>query len=317
MTNCVQPLNGGENSIAFAVDVPDKQYVMRINKKSQGFRKDMFAALHFGSDKVPIPPVVTIGEYHDRGHYALSHLVTGQSLAEQPPSEELFSDLAATLFEINEADVSATKGFGPWDEHGQGRFESWSDSIRSRVDRLGIESVCHSTFLDRKLCEVMKAEILHLLDTLPTTDVRCLLHGNLHGHNILMANGRTTGVIDWEHAAYGDFLYDIADTDLWTDVPPEKKTIKERAYEHYQSEGRDVPHFHERIRCYQLLIVLEVFSFYAHTNQFDKYKYLRSKVFGKRLIPGEEDGSSPSISIFSRLQSWIENEFSVFFGKRL
>jgi Ser/Thr protein kinase RdoA (MazF antagonist) len=83
------------------------------------------------------------------------------------------------------------------------------ESIRSRIEKVDIDAMCKSPVVDRELCESMRAEALRPLDTLPKTEVRHLIHGDLHGNNLLTEGNRITGVIDLAQAAYGDFLYDI------------------------------------------------------------------------------------------------------------
>jgi hypothetical protein len=40
-------------------------------------------------------------------------------------------------------------------------------------------------------------------------------------------------------------------------------------------QGRDVPHFDERITCYKLLIGLSSLGFYARSRQAEKYEFAK------------------------------------------
>jgi hygromycin-B 4-O-kinase len=65
-------------------------------------------------------------------------------------------------------------------------------------------------------------------------------------------------VIDWGCSMYGDFLYDLAWFIFWAPWYPRWRNIdfQREAARHYESIGLAVPHFEERLRCYQLHIGL-------------------------------------------------------------
>ena len=46
----------------------------------------------------------------------------------------------------------------------------------------------------------------------PRPELRAVCHGDLHPYNILMADGRVTGVLDWPHAIVADPAFDVATT---------------------------------------------------------------------------------------------------------
>ena len=46
----------------------------------------------------------------------------------------------------------------------------------------------------------------------PRPEPRAVCHGDLHPYNILMADGRVTGVLDWPHAIVADPAFDVATT---------------------------------------------------------------------------------------------------------
>jgi hypothetical protein len=85
---------------------------------------------------VPIPFVAKIGDHPEHGQP--SHLPSRRRpiAGQQPYSDELLSEHVAVLHHIRDTDVSSTEGFGPWDEHGRGRFRS-SGRIHSQSDREG------------------------------------------------------------------------------------------------------------------------------------------------------------------------------------
>lgn len=77
------------------------------------------------------------------------------------------------------------------------------------------------------------------------------IHGDLHAHNVLVSNGRITGVIDWGDAARGDRATDLAAVwMLFPDLESRKAVIT--AYR------RASPHTWQRARGWALLLSLVV-----------------------------------------------------------
>jgi hygromycin-B 4-O-kinase len=87
---------------------------------------------------------------------------------------------------------------------------------------------------------------------------RHLIHSDLLNYNVLVADDRLTGVLDWGCGMYGDFLYDLAWLVFWAPWYPAWHGIdfRREAARHYASIGLEVPHFEERLRCYLLHIGL-------------------------------------------------------------
>ena len=52
----------GEDSQAAYFESDHRRYVLRINKSDYGFKKDVYAYDHFASARIPIAPIVQLGE---------------------------------------------------------------------------------------------------------------------------------------------------------------------------------------------------------------------------------------------------------------
>ena len=89
-----------------------------------------------------------------------------------------------------------------------------------------------------------------LLSYCPTE--RYLIHRDFGFDNVVADGARVTGVLDWAEFGYGDFLYDVAYLDYFSQNIPYGALWHERAIR----QQRHVVHFEERMRCYMLNIGL-------------------------------------------------------------
>jgi len=113
---------------------------------------------------------------------------------------------------------------------------------------------------------------------------RFLVHGDYGFNNVLAEEGKITAVLDWANAQYGDFVYDIA----WLDFYSPGVGYGPRFQQHYQAQNRLVPHFAERLRCYQCYISLNALRFYAKADLRQAYEWARQRILdilGMSLSP--------------------------------
>lgn len=69
-------------------------------------------------------------------------------------------------------------------------------------------------------------------------------------------------------------MFDIAWLDIWS---PEDR-FAERFQSYYVTKGIKVEHYIERLRCYQCYIGLDGLRFFAKTQKYDSYLWLRQRV---------------------------------------
>jgi len=92
-----------------------------------------------------------------------------------------------------------------------------------------------------------------------------------------MADGRRiTGVLDWADYGLGDFVYDVAYLDYWSADIPYGALWREYA----ASQRCDVPHFAERMRCYQLHMALHDMAVAALQGDEEDYIWSREHILG-------------------------------------
>ena len=245
----LQPLIEGMESRAFTYEVGDERHVIRINLDALGFQKDRFAAEHFGTT-LPIPAVFEIGTFDDHHAYCISAWLTGETLEalNEREVERYLEPTLDMLLKIKAGPVSQFVGFGPFDTTCQAAHATWRDYLLSFVNNSGLDwqAVANSGF-DLTQLESCFAEYRRLVDTSP--EARNLIHGDFGSNNVLVENGVIIGVLDWDCAAVGDYLYDVATAYYWSHHLICMK--KQAAY--YERKLTDhEPNFHERVRCYEL-----------------------------------------------------------------
>lgn len=276
------PIGTGQNARVFSFRAGVDEYVVRFvdDVISEAFGKDQLMADWLASSSIPVPAIVARGTYQDL-HYAISKKVPGAQADELSADE--FSSLVPSLMDvldaIHQVDVSDTTGYGPFDEHGVGRYSSWAESLLSLAEEEnegGFYGKWHrmfdETFLDRDYFDEVLACMKSLLKYCP--EERYLIHADFGFGNVLAENGKVTAVLDWAEARYGDFLCDVA----WLDLGLPQFDFSSRFRDYYLSKGREIPNYQERIDCYQLSISLDSQKWYAKTGQREANDWMKERI---------------------------------------
>ncbi len=276
----LQFITGGEGSQAFSFEVDGGQYVIRVNRHSaEGFKKDEYAYKHFNFESIPIPEILNIGQMDNGYYFAISKKVDG-ILARDVPKENIadyVTPSAAVLEAIHAIPIDSTTGYGKWDSTGNGAHSTWKEFLK-KVDMYAVgndenPSLFTNSFLEQDVWNELFQHFVSALEYCP--EGRWLLHGDYGFDNLFVKEGKVVGVIDWEHSMYGDFLYDVAWLSFWSQGFGYKEWYKN----YYQSQGKQIPHFEKRLLCYELYIGLGSLSFYAYSNQKDKYERSKTRLY--------------------------------------
>ena len=272
-----RPFAHGEWSKAYAFRRAGADYVIRFSALEEDFRKDALAA-RYASPHLPIPRVLEIGEAYG-GFYCVSERAPGTHIdaVDGDHMRRLLPSLFAMLDAARLVDLSQTSGYGGFDAAGNAPDPTW----RANLLQIGSESASGRSRGWRELLAgspIGTAPFEAGLKRLQTLVERCpeqrsLVHGDLLHFNVLVEDDRITGVVDWGCGIYGDFLYDVAWFAYYAPWYPAWRGIDfvAEAARHYQAIGLHVPHYEDRLRCYQLRIGLDDLKWNAGTQNWPQF----------------------------------------------
>lgn len=280
----LENVSGGQIAQTFSFIVGGEAYILRLAAHmGANLEKELCIQRLLTSSPVPFPPILHVGR-HGELHYAISRRMPGTPLTQlsQEAYELTIPALLKTLDDIHGVDVSETWGYGTFGDDGRGFFPSWRSylaAIRHEEPEWEFYGKWHTlfetTFLERDFWEALYAQMLRLLDFCP--EERCLVHGDYGYTNVLSIDGRITAVLDWLDAKYGDFLFDVAGLDIWD--PARDMSGHMAAY--YSEKGAHIPHYAERVLCYECYIALDALRFFAKTHQRNAYRWIRERISAK------------------------------------
>lgn len=264
-------INGGEMSQAFSFQISKGNFVIRINTSSRAFYKDQKAFEIFGNNGIPIPEIIKIGQIDDIYHFAISKKAEGKHITDLTEEEykKTLPSLLKIMDHIHEIDINDSSGYGKWNLEGIGRNKSWREFLLTINEFQNKEDLFKNSFLEIDVWEKVYSEIKKLSEF--CSEERFLVHGDYGNNNAVSDGERVTGIFDWADSLYGDYLYDIAWITFWLKKPERIKEI-----EGYY-EAKNIPNFKERLLCYKLRIGLGSLSFYAFSNQKDKYDSIKQR----------------------------------------
>ena len=274
----LETIADGETSQAFLFETEEGPRVLRVSIHSkESFLKDQMAHRQLASAGLPIPEVFEVGEVESGLFFAISERVPGKTLDKFSREEidALMPKIIETLETIHSVKPLG-EGYGNWDLTGNGKFKSWREALIASASE-DDEETRMAEFYDEAYHDKLRAEVLALIHTCP--EERVLIHDDFGFNNTLSDGTNITGVIDWEHAAYGDPLKDVAWLDFWND-----KQGYAAAFEQYYREKNTLPKdFQQRINCYKLLIGLGSLGFFARSRQAESYQYTKEIIDRTKL----------------------------------
>jgi hygromycin-B 4-O-kinase len=271
----VDPLTGGENAQAFAFRSGGLSWVIRVDRRDHGFRKDAYAARRFGSTRLPIPGVRSIEPFSDQLFACISERAEGIHLGrlKRDAALAVMPRVLALFDALEEAPLEDAR-FGPFDENGAGRFSSWREAMLAFENSPDFPWAewYRTTCLESDLCAELIGRLKREVTCLP--EQRRLVHGDIGMDNVLTDGDRLTAVLDWGQARYGDPVFDVAWLNLWWVQVPFAGIYAEQA----RRVGRDLGGLEGRLRWYTDWIGLTSLAFYARTGQPASYRWLKDRL---------------------------------------
>ncbi|HEY5742191.1 MAG TPA: aminoglycoside phosphotransferase family protein [Terrimicrobiaceae bacterium] len=245
------PLAEGLASQAFGFRQAASNYVVRVNRSSDGFAKDQFVYRTFASSDLPIPEVLDIGYLDDQHFFCVSRRMPGIRLqdTEACHMEQLVTPILRVMETIAARDISGTVGFGRFNIAGKGPYARWHDFLVSVLDADRYDWGQAGRTLHMPTIRTLWRLLADLARECP--EERHLIHGDFGSYNMLADADGISAVIDWDRALFGDPLYDVANLLFW------QEERLQPLIERIQKQDHTIPRWAERVLCYQLRIGLE------------------------------------------------------------
>jgi hygromycin-B 4-O-kinase len=252
----VQWIGSGWFSHAFSFIVGEQAFIFRVNSYLEDLQKDDFAYQHYASAQLPIPRVILIGKFDVTRHFCIAERCPGRTLSDMDEASirKVVPQLFETLDAIHRVNVSGYVGWGLTGANGNGHFDSWTDYLLSLSDQKFMHrwsTLQQHTFWEKDVHEAFFEEMKPLLPYCSSD--RCLIHRDYGFDNVMTDRHTITGVLDWADCGLGDFVFDIA----WLDFFSQEIPYGELWNDYAAAKGYDVPNLHERMRCYMLWIGLD------------------------------------------------------------
>lgn len=211
----MRPIPTGKFNDSYYVDADDRQYVLRVAPAPDAvflfYEKDMMQqepelhSLILEHTDAPVAPIVA---FDDRRERIDSDFILMERLPGAPISDAGFYDRDAVLRGVGEslAQVHAITRdrYGYLGAHAPMEPQAtWKDAFQDMWRRL-VEDIVSVGHYD----ETEAAQMIELLDQhmgcfdrdVPAS----LLHMDVWAQNILVHNGRLSGLVDWDRAVWGD-----------------------------------------------------------------------------------------------------------------
>lgn len=244
-------------SIAYLID---GRYIMRISKSgSNEHRKQERVQL-----VSYVPKVHSDGSFNASGqtyHYAISDFVPGDELfsvlTELTKEQQitLGKDIAQFLTELHMITASFYD-IGHYIPTIPGYRRSWKEGhieytnyLRKALSEIEID------FANEKVISAALEYINANIDCLDYQTGARLLHNDFHPKNIIVKEGKISGVIDWECSQFGEEDFELAHLFHWCIYPPaQDKEFGALLRSVVENLGfiRSIPDFDKRLTIYQL-----------------------------------------------------------------
>jgi len=285
--DAVERIGHGEWSTAFSLRklsaAGAEEFVVRFGATDDDFLKDQ-RAMGYASAELPVPKIVEIGEAGG-GFYALSERAYGQFIEQldEAGMRRLLPSLFATLDAARRIVLADGGGYGLWrGVDGLAPHATWRAAVLA-MPAAGERIHGWRERLDQspsalRAFKYGSMRLRELIDFCP--EERHLVHSDLLYFNVLVDGERISAVLDWGSAMYGDFLWDLAWFTFWQPWYTAWSAVDLRAAarEHYGEICLAVPHFEQRMRCYELAIGLDGLAYQAFAGHTASLEWTTQRV---------------------------------------
>ncbi|AZN40971.1 phosphotransferase family protein [Paenibacillus albus] len=260
------PLASGGWSSAYSFLLDGREMVIRFGAHVEDYEKDRVMGA-YSTEAMPIPKVVEIGET-ENGFFAISERVQGAKHLDELDESEMrivLPQLLDALYELQKLDFTSTQEVGLWRPEGTG--PSWAAELLSvaepRERLAGWREQLEASPREASIFDAGVEKLRQLAPLIP--EVRGIVHNDLLNRNVLVDNGKLTGVFDWGNAVYRDPLYDHALFLYWWSWFPQWQGIdlQEILDLHWEKRGGPPTQMKERLLCCFIHIALDHIAYCA------------------------------------------------------
>lgn len=286
----IELIGAGAWSQCFGFRMGEQDLAIRFGRHLDDFQKDQRVSV-YSSAALPIPIVSEIGSAFD-GYYAIATRVYGMPLETVDAAQwrALVPSLADAMEAIRLVDISATHGYGGWDESGNAPQQAWGEHLLlTTIDTPDRRTYgWRSKLATNKLGDSTFDWGLALLKQWADVPVpRCLTHCDLINRNVLVEQDKITGVFDWGCSRYGDHLYELAWFEFWSPWYPDLDMglLRAALAQRWREVDYIPAHQDERLMISYLHIGLDHLGYNAYTGDI---KSLEATAYRMReLVPHE------------------------------
>jgi hygromycin-B 4-O-kinase len=278
----VERLGAGMFLQAFSFNLEKEEFVIRLNPYLEDFQKDAFAYQHFSS-KLPIPKMIKCdraaypkgNRFEQNYYFAITERCAGNTLNTLEVSQVIVPSLFETLYELQSFDTSQYFGWGLTNAAGNGLFASWEEYLLSFYNQkfaFTWEQLFDFTCMEQEVYKVYFSAMQEYLPFCLTN--KYWVHGDFGFDNVMSYGKKITGVLDWAESRLGDFVYDLAYLEFWSDNIPYKQLWQNWA----KSKNLFIDNFEQRMDCYMIHIGLASLAIAAIQNDIEDYTQVKARL---------------------------------------
>ncbi|MBS4196831.1 aminoglycoside phosphotransferase family protein [Lederbergia citri] len=275
----VESINFGELSKVFSYQYKGRAYVIHFNNNGERFIKDEYLYQKLSMLGIPIPRIERNGKFNDL-FFSISEKASGQSLVAYPEDEikKILPSLVIEYKKMTEIPIDSSEKYGAVNHYGEGAFDTWQEYIESffQKDQDGFwkdwYTLFDHSFLEKEVFDYYYEMMMEL--SLYAPKEKYLVHGDFHLGNIISDGKNITGIVDWEMAMYGDFMFDLANLHFWAPQLQIPKVFRHT----WNKAGEDIPYFRERLKCGMLFKGIDALRFFAKKEDKAAYEMIKDKL---------------------------------------
>lgn len=206
----VERMTMGICNEVYRVKLNDGNYIIRLNKNVSPIEgTDKYIPL-FKSRGIKVPEIILSNYTYDLVPYAYQILseIEGQDL-DKVISELDDNQLKSVAKEISSIfqkirSLPTDGSFGSIDSSGHGKFTSWT-AVVDNIANLAVERGNKTNVIDDEIKQILKYVIENNREYFDKVKSK-FYYDDICGKNVMIDNGKFSGLVDLDEVGYGDYL---------------------------------------------------------------------------------------------------------------